>query len=141
MVERALLRGRVHFAWGRHLRAAVKSRPPRHRSSHGTSVGRSTQEEITSAGRRCRKPAQGRDRREEGATHPRSVRRTAEDFGRDRTLQASVTAKPDHPPSHDRSEEHTSELQSLMRTSYAVCCLKKKKTKYFTTHPNPHNTK
>src|SRR3546814_4781087 len=28
-----------------------------------------------------------------------------------------------------RSEEHTSELQSLMRTSYAVFCLKKKKTK------------
>src|SRR3546814_7884388 len=31
----------------------------------------------------------------------------------------------------DRSEEHTSELQSLMRISYAVFCLKKKK---------PHNT-
>src|SRR3546814_4507389 len=28
----------------------------------------------------------------------------------------------------DRSEEHTSELQSLMRTSYAVFCLKKKKS-------------
>src|SRR3546814_9655491 len=28
-----------------------------------------------------------------------------------------------------RSEEHTSELQSLMRISYAVCCLKKKKDK------------
>src|SRR3546814_2318541 len=28
-----------------------------------------------------------------------------------------------------RSEEHTSELQSLMRISYAVCCLKKTKTK------------
>src|SRR3546814_6824277 len=28
-----------------------------------------------------------------------------------------------------RSEEHTSELQSLMRSSYAVFCLKKKKTK------------
>src|SRR3546814_6103751 len=28
-----------------------------------------------------------------------------------------------------RSEEHTSELQSLMRTSYAVFCLKKKKNK------------
>src|SRR3546814_9706074 len=27
----------------------------------------------------------------------------------------------------DRSEENTSELQSLMRISYAVCCLKKKK--------------
>src|SRR3546814_10286484 len=35
----------------------------------------------------------------------------------------------------DRSEEHTSELQSLMRTSYAVFCLKKKKlrTKHYTT--------
>src|SRR3546814_6759467 len=32
----------------------------------------------------------------------------------------------------ERSEEHTSELQSLMRNSYAVLCLKKKKhtTKY-----------
>src|SRR3546814_5420000 len=29
-----------------------------------------------------------------------------------------------------RSEEHTSELQSLMRISYAVFCLKKQKTKY-----------
>src|SRR3546814_9278847 len=32
-----------------------------------------------------------------------------------------------------RSEEHTSELQSLMRISYAVFCLKKKKTKHITT--------
>src|SRR3546814_6870236 len=32
-----------------------------------------------------------------------------------------------------RSEEHTSELQSLMRISYAVFCLKKKKT-----HKTPH---
>src|SRR3546814_1939908 len=30
----------------------------------------------------------------------------------------------------DRSEEHTSELQSLMRISYAVFCLKKKKLYY-----------
>src|SRR3546814_6511169 len=30
----------------------------------------------------------------------------------------------------DRSEEHTSELQSLMRSSYAVFCLKKKKKIY-----------
>src|SRR3546814_4971432 len=37
-----------------------------------------------------------------------------------------------------RSEEHTSELQSLMRISYAVFCLKKKK---HTNHDNPtqHN--
>src|SRR3546814_10479107 len=32
-----------------------------------------------------------------------------------------------HLDHHQRSEEHTSELQSLMRTSYAVFCLKKKK--------------
>src|SRR3546814_8754308 len=33
-----------------------------------------------------------------------------------------------------RSEEHTSELQSLMRISYAVFCLKKKKKQTQTTH-------
>src|SRR3546814_3619575 len=35
---------------------------------------------------------------------------------------------------HPRSEEHTSELQSLMRTSYAVFCLKK-------THNPPSQTR
>src|SRR3546814_2198099 len=35
-----------------------------------------------------------------------------------------------------RSEEHTSELQSLMRISYAVCCLKKKKTDQHPIHTN-----
>src|SRR3546814_2600317 len=36
----------------------------------------------------------------------------------------------DHVPDEaDRSEEHTSELQSLMRISYAVFCLKKKNQK------------
>src|SRR3546814_4411042 len=34
----------------------------------------------------------------------------------------------------ERSEEHTSELQSLMRISYAVFCLKKKTNKTRTTH-------
>src|SRR3546814_1156334 len=34
----------------------------------------------------------------------------------------------------DRSEEHTSELQSLMRISYAVFCLKKKKIHNTLTH-------
>src|SRR3546814_10839241 len=36
-----------------------------------------------------------------------------------------------------RSEEHTSELQSLMRISYAVFCLKKKNIIYSTTHHTP----
>src|SRR3546814_1051837 len=35
---------------------------------------------------------------------------------------------------YERSEEHTSELQSLMRISYAVFCLKKKKNKKAKTH-------
>src|SRR3546814_5561034 len=36
----------------------------------------------------------------------------------------------------DRSEEHTSELQSLMRISYAVFCLKKKTSNHNTNHIN-----
>src|SRR3546814_8117326 len=42
--------------------------------------------------------------------------------------QPAVTAPAQRPPML-RSEEHTSELQSLMRISYAVFCLKKKKVK------------
>src|SRR3546814_1684700 len=42
--------------------------------------------------------------------------------------QASVVAT--HVPGPQRSEEHTSELQSLMRISYAVFCLKKQNKKH-----------
>src|SRR3546814_7072298 len=39
-----------------------------------------------------------------------------------------------------RSEEHTSELQSLMRISYAVFCLKKNKRAHLSTPiTNPHH--
>src|SRR3546814_62963 len=41
----------------------------------------------------------------------------------------------------NRSEEHTSELQSLMRISYAVFCLKKKQDKYKYTKSNETNNK
>src|SRR3546814_8068791 len=44
--------------------------------------------------------------------------------------------RPDPDPDQGRSEEHTSELQSLMRISYAVFCLKKK-----TTPITPHTNK
>src|SRR3546814_7881628 len=40
-----------------------------------------------------------------------------------------------------RSEEHTSELQSLMRISYAVFCLKKKKTHQHTPTDTQHMRK
>src|SRR3546814_3313302 len=39
-------------------------------------------------------------------------------------------------PAATRSEEHTSELQSLMRISYAVFCLKKKKKIHENIHRN-----
>src|SRR3546814_8204773 len=41
-------------------------------------------------------------------------------------------------PTRKRSEEHTSELQSLMRISYAVFCLKKKKNKQKTYKQYSH---
>src|SRR3546814_9874204 len=40
----------------------------------------------------------------------------------------------------DRSEEHTSELQSLMRRSYAVFCLKKKKLPRLVEQPSEIHT-
>src|SRR3546814_6192774 len=52
--------------------------------------------------------------------------------GRDQELAAEAA----------RSEEHTSELQSLMRISYAVFCLKKKKQKHnMTIKKKQENTK
>src|SRR3546814_7305742 len=47
---------------------------------------------------------------------------------RNRRRRNLATAAGDHPRDRQeqRSEEHTSELQSLMRTSYDVICLKKK---------------
>src|SRR3546814_2807814 len=50
-----------------------------------------------------------------------------------RTISAQVTFRP-------RSEEHTSELQSLMRSSYAVFCLKKKNNKQYNTTYSQHQT-
>src|SRR3546814_9395363 len=47
---------------------------------------------------------------------------------------ATVADMPRHPAPDGRSEEHTSELQSLMRISYAVFCLKKNKQKNTRTH-------
>src|SRR3546814_10914368 len=47
-------------------------------------------------------------------------------------LPRAITEAKAMPLVRDRSEEHTSELQSLMRISYAVFSLKKKKQKKYT---------
>src|SRR3546814_7605139 len=54
------------------------------------------------------------------SVHPRCI--SGVDVPRPRPQRASRAST--------KSEEHTSELQSLMRISYAVFCLKKKKHKY-----------
>src|SRR3546814_9528973 len=53
----------------------------------------------------------------------------------EKSLHVSRPSKHETPACHarsrqERSEEHTSELQSLMRISYAVFCLQKKKNKH-----------
>src|SRR3546814_6082850 len=60
-----------------------------------------------------------RGRRHGHRLRPRDL--AASDGARDACR--TIMARDEHPC---RSEEHTSELQSLMRTSYAVFCLKKK---------------
>src|SRR3546814_2149430 len=59
-----------------------------------------------------------RARRYRGSTAPGPAHRRS---------TAEVPCLPCRKRARARSEEHTSELQSLMRTSYAVFCLKKKK--------------
>src|SRR3546814_6391589 len=92
-------------------------------------------------GRRAPRAPRGRRRRRRQAPRrppsrpARSARRCRHDPFRSRASRSpprrggGVRASPPAPPwdCHTRSEEHTSELQSLMRISYAVFCLKKKK--------------
>src|SRR3546814_8910823 len=83
----------------------------------------------------------GRESRPLGYQQPRYhrfIRRDVEQGSQGWTVQA-------YPPGgadgqlRRRSEEHTSELQSLMRISYAVFCLKKKKKNI--NHKIKHNRK
>src|SRR3546814_7472447 len=63
----------------------------------------------------------------------RTARNRDEDEGRDERTDRSETPARDEAAEQEpapRSEEHTSELQSLMRISYAVFCLKKKRHKH-----------
>src|SRR3546814_10249856 len=79
-----------------------------------TTLFRSTRLHVFAAFRRTRLHAY-RDAGRAGDLQPRGARLAAAG-GRDRLQYRAAP----------RSEEHTSELQSLMRISYAVFCLKKK---------------
>src|SRR3546814_8383049 len=85
-----------------------------------TTLFRSCRAEVQSAPRpRAQVPAAGRGLR----VHIRPARWIRGGHPHGRGLQYPL------PPREYRSEEHTSELQSLMRISYAVFCLKKKNKK------------
>src|SRR3546814_9643597 len=58
---------------------------------------------------------------------PDPARRRAHELLHHRPDTGQSAVRRGDPGSDHRSEEHTSELQSLMRISYAVFCLKKKK--------------
>src|SRR3546814_6348458 len=60
---------------------------------------------------------------------------------RERVAAAALHADDKLRRRHRRSEEHTSELQSLMRISYAVFCLKKKKKQNNNKVNKTHNYK
>src|SRR3546814_9928200 len=83
----------------------------------------------------------------EGGQHHRQPQRAEADQSEEGIALAEERERPQHVDdelaeeqgerqARLRSEEHTSELQSLMRISYAVFCLKKKTTKHKTNANN-----
>src|SRR3546814_1341342 len=90
--------------------ASERARRARHPPADRARGHRAAQDQHHAQRRRSRdRPARCRTGRGAGMTQRFVVTGTDTDIGK-------------------RSEEHTSELQSLMRISYAVFCLKKKKT-------------
>src|SRR3546814_5006273 len=71
----------------------------------------------------------GRDRARPGGQPEHGGEGSAKGLSRARRASGAVRCGMTH-PAPSRSEEHTSELQSLMRISYAVFCLKKTKETY-----------
>src|SRR3546814_10741443 len=92
-----------------------------------TTLFRSRARSVQAAGQRDRRFARGA--RRGGGHDPRVARPHGDAAVRSGAQPRGADAGG---AVHQRSEEHTSELQSLMRISYAVFCLKKKKQK--TTH-------
>src|SRR3546814_2880465 len=78
------------------------------------------------------------DRRGRPAPHQHQREPDQQGAGKIGRAEHLVIGQPADRARDGRSEEHTSELQSLMRISYAVFCLKKKKTQQ--THKDEQYT-
>src|SRR3546814_10785411 len=102
----------------RHARFPVDPRAARCRAADGLRLSR--------AARRRTSLARGRGARSGARAHLRSRQESLSPVSQRLNAAALLSL-----PAEVRSEEHTSELQSLMRISYAVFCLK---TKKYTTH-------
>src|SRR3546814_7343135 len=94
-----------------------------HRAGAARVEGALARSPITA--RRERRRSAGRPRRCADAGLVRAAVRQAR--ARCAARSDRLAARADRAQSYCRSEEHTSELQSLMRISYAVFCLKQKK--------------
>src|SRR3546814_6776148 len=99
----------------------------------GTADGKRHADAAT---RQCRGEARGGPGPHQGGSS-RQCRKSGR-TGAGRARRAALHGRGEGaPPRHGvgpRSEEHTSELQSLMRSSYAVFCLKTKKINTNSTH-------
>src|SRR3546814_2208381 len=93
--------------------------------------------DVCSSDLRCSQPTalrtaglgsrqEGLEARSLGRPQSRRRSRQAQAGGRKRRSPLAADGRVGENPHTARSEEHTSELQSLMRISYAVFCLKKK---------------
>src|SRR3546814_3820169 len=121
---------RIGCPGGLAMPASIRSRPVYTRATDPGAIDRGVNNcsaEVTGrSATRCTMRARNRQARECPALPPRRLRggrRTADTRG-DQLVHAVA---PCENGARFRSEEHTSELQSLMRTSYAVFCLKKQK--------------
>src|SRR3546814_7167854 len=86
----------------------------------------------------CRRPPRTRRLQAREGHRQWPDRRNAGGGQRGIAPRGNETALPPGSQGRERSEEHTSELQSLMRLSYAVFCLKKKT---ITSNNQIHTTK
>src|SRR3546814_7264577 len=89
---------------------------------------------LSRQGRRGTRFAGARRRR--GGRHRRQYRHRPGAGGQCQGVQVGDRHRRNPGTGKERSEEHTSELQSLMRISYAVFCLKKKNKQKNTTKQN-----